>query len=155
MRQDLRIIAPPQSRDSNGLFKPVMNIAVTLTLAILIILGPSHISDGAPELAGTTAQAQSHHDGHTATSHNAEHAAGSQHHSNTVKVYCNSLTPGHASHAQHGDEMCEGNRVMASSLGATEIDMTRKFFLLDVEASAGILPTGHSPEHLKEPPRAA
>ncbi len=122
-------------------------IAIALALAAMIFLGPSHISNAAPDIENPASAAQHHHDGHADAGHDAPSAPD--------KVYCNALTPGHASHAQHGDDICESHRTMSSTLAGTDFDLVRDYVRLGENISPDSQPPSHSPESLKEPPRTA
>jgi hypothetical protein len=147
MRSEAERIVPPRRREAGGLFKIVGRVAVALALAITMFLGPSHVSAAAPDANGAPAVAQPHHDDHADTGHDSPAASDT--------VYCNALTPGHASHANHGDELCEGYRVMCSTLANAASEIARAYTRLDVEMAPESLPPGRSPESLKEPPRTA
>lgn len=116
-------------------------------MAITIFLGPSHISSATPDLDNPAAAVQHHHNDHADAGHDAP--------ADSVKVYCNALTPGHADHAQHGDEMCEGYRTMSSTLAGANFDLARYYVVLGAQTSTERQPPSHSPESLKEPPRTA
>ena len=148
------LVPPPQHQPVNP-FKCAGRIAMALALALTIIIGPSQITAAAPELNSAPVKVQYHHDNQANADHNSTDSAESGHHSAAIKVYCNTATPGHANHTQHGDEMCEGSRVLSSTLISGGFDIGRYYIVLGAEFCSAKFPTGHSPEPLKEPPRTA
>lgn len=149
------IVALPRRRGPVNLFKFAGRVAMALALALAIIFGPSQISVAAPDVNSAAQQVQHQHDEQASAGHNSTGPAESRHHTAAIKVYCNAATPGHADHAQHGDDMCEGSRVMSSALTSGGFDIGRYYIVLGTEIGSGKLPAGHSPERLKEPPRTA
>ncbi len=149
------IVALLRWREPVNLFKFAGRVAMALALALTIMFASSQISVAAPDLNGVAPQAKHHHDQQATAGHNSTGPAESRHHTAAIKVYCNALTPGHADHAQHGDDLCEGYRVMSSALTSGSFDIGRYYIVLGTEIGSGKLPAGHTPERLKEPPRTA
>ncbi|MBT5040547.1 MAG: hypothetical protein HOM52_18730 [Rhodospirillaceae bacterium] len=137
------------------MFKIAGRIAIALALALTIYLGPSQINAAAPDLNGATEAAQHHRDSPANAGHHSPVAAHDQSDADSVKVYCSASTPGHTNHADHGDELCEGSRVLSSALAGAGFDMARYYVLLGAESFFSNLPPGYSPESLKQPPRTA
>ena len=155
MTREAENSVPPLRRGPTDLFNIAGRIALALALAIAIFLGPSQISAAAPDLTSATAKAHDHHDDHADAGHDAANAATNRHHAAAVSFYCNALTPGDSSSAEHGHEMCEGSRVMSSTLAGTDFDKERYFILLGMELYSSSLPPNRSPESIEEPPRTA
>ena len=150
MKRDVINIVPPVRRKTAGLLRLSVRVAMALALAIANFVGPSHVSAEAPESNGSASAAQHHHGDHGDNSD-----AGHEPPETVGTVYCNALTPNHASHAQNGDDVCESHRVMSSALTATSFDMARYYVLLSAHLTDAHRPLSHSPEGLTEPPRSA
>lgn len=153
MTSDAKNIVPPPQRQPVNFFRFSGRVAMALALAFTIVFGPSQISAATPDLNNAAGQKQPHHDEQANAGHHSIGPAASGHHTAAIKVYCNTATPGHGDHAQHGDGMCEGYRVMSSALTSAEREFARYYIRLSAKTAPDSAPAGHSPERLKEPPR--
>jgi hypothetical protein len=149
-----KLVPPPKDQPVNP-FKFAGRIAFALVLALTLIIGPSQITAAAPELNSEPVKAHHHHNNQTNADHHSTDSTESNGHTAAIKIYCITATPGHANHIQHGDDICEGSRVMSSALTSGAFYIGRYFIVVGAEFGSAKLPTGRSPERLTEPPRTA